>query len=150
MIVGGILSVLVGLGMLAAMVAGMIKKRKAASWPTTEASILKSEVTLKEFGGDGGGRCRYVAMVEYAYEVDGEAYECSNISGFNETDGFSDESAAQRIADRYPEGGTATAWYNPESPGEALLSIALSVSDFLWLLLPVVMIVMGIFMVISG
>ena len=145
--VGGIVCIVIGLGIMAAMVAGIIKKRKAANWPRTPATILKSEVILKEFGGGGQSRHKYSPVVEYSYEVDGEVYESRNISGFNESDGYSDETTAQRIADRYPEGETRKVWYNPNAPEEALLDARVSAADFLWFLMPIGFIAIGFAMI---
>jgi len=86
--------------------------RAVNSAEPTEATVISSEV---ESASDG-----YHVAVTYEYTVDGRTYESSNVyPGVGQT--TKSQFEAEDVVEQYPEGETASAYYNPENPSEAFL-----------------------------
>lgn len=90
------------------------KIREAQAWPSTEGTVLISEV--RDEGGENGWR----AHVRYRYEVAGQVYENSRIAVAVEY-GREGLQAHQELAARFPAGANVTVYYNPQNPADAAL-----------------------------
>lgn len=90
-----------------------LKTRIAAvkSWPTARATITRSEVRPIGKGAFGPG-------VVYSYTVGGRAYEGFRLH-FGARTG--NRAFAQEIVDAHPVGMETAAYYDPDSPGFAIL-----------------------------
>ena len=111
--VGGIAFVLIGYN-------SMQKAKAAKAWPTVEGRITASEVdSYWKRDRDSGSQRMHQAKIAYEYTVDGENYESTKISFMNTSSSM--RSQAQAVVKKYPAGGTATIYYNPLNPQEAVL-----------------------------
>jgi hypothetical protein len=88
------------------------------SWPTVEASVVRSTVT--RFRGDSmsGGNRFYQPSIAYQYEIDGVTYVGTRLDWgrFGTT-----REEAQRVADGYPFGQLVTAYYDPSRPHRSVI-----------------------------
>lgn len=81
------------------------------SWPTTEGTIIVSEVTRSS---------RYVPHIVYAYTVDDMDYSSEKI-GLTNYAQYKRESDAKVEADKFPVNTKVTVYFNPTNAGEAIL-----------------------------
>ena len=96
------------------------KGTKAALWPTTQGTVLTSEVGTMPFGSSQV----LVPLITYAYEVAGQKLQSGGVrvGGLPMFNNFSKKKAAAIVA-LYPVGSTPTVHYNPESPADATLEL---------------------------
>ena len=86
----------------------------AATWPTTTCTITDS--SIRDGYGKYGNRFR--AHVSYNFLVDGKSYSNNVIyAGYPPTS----EGNALKQSREFPIGETATIWYNPSDPNDAVL-----------------------------
>jgi len=93
----------------------------SASWPSVKGEVTSSEVRKSTSSRTGRRRQRstkYRAVVKYEYSVDGTIHTGNRIS-FDASS--SSRSTAGRMTARYPKGAEVDVFYDPESPGEAVL-----------------------------
>jgi len=120
MFFGGIFGLLfasVGIGMIA-----KDGRHRAAAehYLPTPAKVLYSGVeSHRSSSGKGGSKTVYRAVVGYAYEVDGVAYENDRLSFFKTSS--SNYGKHRREADRYKQGDTITVWRSPTNPRETVI-----------------------------
>jgi len=109
------------------------KGYESQNWPTTEGKIIKSRIAgaKRTFGRR--------AFIKYEYFVDGKHYESTQISY---TLIIGDYRGAIEIVREFPEGETATVYYNPDNPMDAVLETEIS-RRIAWLfilsLLPIIL-----------
>ncbi len=97
-----------------------VKSQASKSWPTTQGSVVSSEVTAhRSRSKKGHHRTTYGANVRYEYTVNGVQYSSDKIS-FGEYRTHS-RGPAQATVDRYPPGAEVVVYYNPDQPEEAVL-----------------------------
>ena len=104
----------VGANMLVNCAAAYRTGYSAASWPTTTCTITDSSIR------DGYGKYRnsFRAHVSYKYQIDGEPYSNDVIyAGYPPTS----RRNAVTLSREFPIGETATIWYNPSDPNDAVL-----------------------------
>jgi hypothetical protein len=96
--------------------------KETESWTATSGRVLSSTVDLDTRTERRNGRTQtkktYTPIVTYEYTVDGVRYEGDNIRA-DDHGGGSDR--AYDIVGRYPQGAETTAYYNPDSPEDAVL-----------------------------
>lgn len=129
---------LIGSGVVAVLFPLVTWSRVRASrrWPSVQGRILQS--TLDRHSRSGSGYS-YTPRIRYAYVVDRQEYESSQINFWGVVGGS--EWIARRTTARYPEGARVPVYYNPEGPSEAVLDRAFSP---LVLILPPVGIFLGV------
>lgn len=93
--------------------------RLSISWPTAPATIVYSEIKSSDSRSDGKTTRMYSADIRYQYTVNGKRYASSRIS-------FGDHSSSsstgmEKLVNKYLKGSQATAYYDPDKPGNALL-----------------------------
>ncbi len=93
--------------------------RLSTSWPTAPATIVYSEIKSSDSRSDGKITQMYSADIRYQYTVNGKRYVSARIS-------FGDHSSSsstgmKKLVNKYPKGSQATAYYDPDKPGNALL-----------------------------
>lgn len=67
----------------------------------------------------GGGQMRYIPVISYRYEVDGQEY--SNDRFTENTVGRGIQSSVQKIVNRYPPNSTIEIFYNVDDPADAYI-----------------------------
>lgn len=115
-----IVAVLLGVGAFFLMRWGRDSARAiaGASWPTTLATVIYTEIASESRAGKSGdGSVRYIPVVAYEYDVDGTSYQAARLR-------FGDSSqpsidAAQSTVDKFPVGAGIEIRYDPKAPGEA-------------------------------
>jgi hypothetical protein len=90
------------------------KVARAAAWPSTMGTVTQSRIQMRS--SSEGGSTAY-PLVEYAYQVMGQAYQNTKVMPGPDIGG----SGARKVVDRYPAGAQVMVYYNPQKPSEALL-----------------------------
>ncbi|BDX38198.1 hypothetical protein CYCD_15530 [Tenuifilaceae bacterium CYCD] len=88
-----------------------IDAHSTKSWPTTEGTIIVSEVTRSS---------RYVPHIVYTYTIDTLDYTSEKI-GLTNYAQYKRESDAKVESDKYPVNSKVTVYYNPNNAEEAIL-----------------------------
>jgi hypothetical protein len=123
MICGGAFALALGALGLVLIVLYLRNKNKAKAsmgWPSTQGRILSTNIRVDEVD-DESNRVRYVPEVHFEYTVNGVTHEGKRIIYGSEPD-FGSRDKAQEFLQKYPQGALVTVFYNPENPGEAVLS----------------------------
>jgi hypothetical protein len=113
---------LVGLACLRWTWLGVRRAEASTHWPAVDARIVSSNIEVRSEGSSGvdyGGRITYYyPQVLYEYDVQGLTYQSTKILFVNVNYTHSD---AQATIARYPAGGKALAYVDPENPRLAVL-----------------------------
>jgi hypothetical protein len=86
-----------------------------ATWVPTPATVVASGVGTVQRGNGGP---TYQPTVSYRYTVGGTPYISNRVSVITES---ASSKWAQSVVDRYPQGASVTAWYDPKHPGNAII-----------------------------
>ena len=133
-----------GFAALAALVIYGIQRQASSQrkWPTASARVESSGVPAFESRDSDSGRLRtqYRAEVIYGYEVAGVRYTSDKLGSSQMSSNI--ETAARRIADRYPTGSTIEIHYNPSNPAEAIVKPGSRALLLLWLI-PLAMVILA-------
>lgn len=97
----------------------LFSSQSASNWPTSEATILKSELGIETSKtGDNTGVMKCFPKISYSYVV-GEK-ELSSTKIF-EKERPMDRLQAQEVVDSFNTGDKVDAFYNPKKPEEVYL-----------------------------
>lgn len=132
----------VGAAIGAFLVWQLVKGVKARKWPTVRGTVDESRVSMHTSYDEGRRSTTYGADILYHYEVDGSPYSGTRLS-------FSDYRSsnrrrAEQIVGRYSPGSVVQVYYSPDDPSESLLEPGVKPMFFLFLLLPLIFIVLGV------
>ena len=109
----------------------MRRKMAAVSqWPST-MGIINSSYLDRRYSSDSGSTD--YPVVEYSYQVSGQAYQGRKIAPGPEVGG----TGAGKVVARYPAGAQVMVFYNPQSPSDAVLETKAPAQWVLWLILAV-------------
>lgn len=121
--VGGVIF-FVFIGGILATIFGIRNRRKATasqSWPAAGGTITKAWIQEStDTDEDGYTSTSYTPKWEYQYQVGQETYTGSRIS-FGGVTGYGRQKKAQEELNRFPVNSQVRAYYDPASPGEAVL-----------------------------
>ena len=107
----------------------MRRKMAAVSqWPSTMGTVNSSY--LERRASSEGGSTNY-PVVQYAYQVSGQAYQSAKLAPGPEVGG----TGAGKIVERYPAGAQVMVFYNPQNPADAVLERKGPAQWLMWLLL---------------
>ena len=107
----------------------MRRKMAAVSqWPSTMGTVKMS--TIEQRSSSEGGYTDY-PVVQYSYQVGGQAYQSYKLAPGPEVGG----TGARKVVDRYPAGAQVMVFYNPENPSDAVLERKAPAQWLMWLLL---------------
>ena len=107
----------------------MRRKMAAVSqWPSTMGTVKMS--AIEQRSSSEGGYTDY-PVVQYSYQVGGQAYQSYKLAPGPEVGG----SGARKVVERYPAGAQVMVFYNPENPSEAVLERKAPAQWLMWLLL---------------
>jgi len=128
--VGIILIVLVILNVIFLAVIYFMRKKMAEvnQWPSVMGSVVMSTIERRSSGE--GGYTDY-PVVQYSYQVNGQAYQSSKLTPGPEVGG----SGARNVVAKYPAGAQVMVFYNPQKPSEAVLERKAAALWVMWLLL---------------
>jgi hypothetical protein len=103
------------------------------SWPATPGKVTESgTATATQRTSRGRTMVSHSSVVHYTYQVAGQDYTGTAVE-FGDQQRF--QSAAEAVGARYPAGKAVTVYYDPASPGRAVLERALTFSTYVWLVL---------------
>jgi len=116
-----------GLAILLLIASSLREAAAMKRWPIARGRVVSSKVEefradagSGHFGGSRGRMTLYRPVVEYEYQVDGQAFRGNRIAqspGMHK--GVPD--FAQKVVDRYASGGAVDVRFNPKRPGECVL-----------------------------
>ena len=107
-----------------------MRKRMVAvsQWPSTMGAVNASY--LERRSSSEGGYTNY-PVVQYSYQVSGQAYQGAKIAPGPEVGG----TGAGKVVARYPAGAQVMVFYNPQNPSDAVLETKAHAQWILWLIL---------------
>jgi uncharacterized protein DUF3592 len=109
------ITALSGFGLLVKAARDKIKSSRALTWPTAEGKVLDSRLlAVRDNRGD-----TWKAHVLYEYSVNGVSYRSDVLQ--LEAGSSSFTGGAEKTIARYPVGSVVPVYFNPESPGDAML-----------------------------
>ena len=97
---------------------------KSRTWPQALGTINASyaERQLRRESETHNSRIKYVARIRYAYTVNGRKYNNDEV-GFGKSEYTSRrKSKIEKYLEQFPVGKSVRVFYNPENPGQAVLS----------------------------
>ncbi len=110
-LIGSVLSALLSVFAIGSFVDVLREGAESAHWPSTQGTVLRSDLLSNEDG--------YWPVVTYQYEVDVVLYQGTGIRVFGAPSGSYEE--AQRIMNQYPVGARVSVYYDPARPRRAVL-----------------------------
>jgi hypothetical protein len=99
-----------------------------SQWPSTMGTVNASY--LERRSSSEGGYTNY-PVVQYAYQVSGQAYQGMKVAPGPEVGG----TGAGTVVARYPAGAQVMVFYNPQNPSDAVLETKAPAQWILWLIL---------------
>jgi hypothetical protein len=110
----------------------MRRKMAAVSqWPSTMGTVNSSYLESRH-SSDDSGTTNY-PVVQYSYQVSGQAYQGMKIAPGPEVGG----TGAGRVVARYPAGAQVMVFYNPQNPSDAVLERKAPAQWIMWLILAI-------------
>ena len=107
----------------------MRKKMAAVSqWPSTMGTVMAS--TIEWRSSSEGGSTAY-PVVQYSYQVNGQAYQSYKLAPGPEVGG----TGAKKVVARYPAGAQVMVFYDPQNPSDAVLERKAPAQWLMWLIL---------------
>lgn len=91
-------------------------QQASLGWRSTSGRVVKSRVEVS-----GGEHTSVSPYVLYEYEVNGRAYQGTQIRAGDKFMRSGSSRDAYETIDRYPEGRQVTVYYDPANPAEAAL-----------------------------
>jgi hypothetical protein len=107
-------------------------RRKMATvnqWPSTMGTVNTSYLERRHSSSDSGST--NYPVVQYSYQVGGQAYQGMKIAPGPEVGG----TGAGKVVARYPAGAQVMVFYNPQNPSDAVLERKAPAQWIIWLLL---------------
>lgn len=111
------------LGWFTYSVIGFTKAIQTQSWPTTQGTVVSSEV--KKVASKGTHQ--YQPVVYYYYEIGAETYSSTKYSS---TGARGSSQWANQVISGYPDEATITVHYNPTNPKQSVLITGLQYDNY--------------------
>ena len=106
------------------------------------ATVLSTEVERHEsHDSDGHDSTTYKPVVRFRYEVDGRSYTGSEVFPLSQSAGYG---WAQSVVQRFHDGQTVDAWYNPNAAASAFLLREYLFLPYIFILFPTLFVAIGI------
>ncbi len=99
-----------------------------SQWPSTMGTVLMS--TIEQRSSGEGGYTDY-PVVQYSYQINGQAYQSYKLAPGPELGG----SGARKVIAKYPAGAQVMVFYDPQKPSDAVLERKAPAQWFMWLML---------------
>ena len=97
------------------------KAKASETWPQAEGRVVSTNIRVDEMDDEESSRIRYVPEVHFEYEIEGMTFEGKRIA-FGSDPSFGMRKKAVEYLEQYPQDRVVTVFYNPENPGEGVLS----------------------------
>lgn len=105
------------------------KMAVVSQWPSTMGMVNASYLERRHSSSESGST--NYPVVQYSYQVSGQAYQGIKIAPGPEVGG----TGAGKVVARYPAGAQVMVFYNPQNPAEAVLERKAPAQWILWLIL---------------
>jgi hypothetical protein len=115
--------------------------RASRNWTETTVTVEKSEVVVDQ----SGRRISYNPSVTYTFEDNGKTYTSNRIAFQNAAAGI--RLSAEDVCAKYSVGSKHKGYFDPENADEAVLESGSSLWGYVLLILPLLLLLAGIFMV---
>jgi len=146
-LLGGIITILVGLVFVVVSIVMRRKAQAAQTWPVAPGQILFCTVeSHTSTDSDGDSSTTYEPKVEYSYAVMGTPMKGHRISYGAMGSNYK---SARKIADQYPAGSAVSVHYNPEKTSEAVLETSARGGTMFMVVGILIMVVGSILLVVS-
>jgi len=99
-----------------------------SQWPSTLGVVQMS--TIEQRSSSEGGYTDY-PVVQYSYQVGGQAYQSMKLAPGPEVGG----TGARKVVAKYPAGAQVMVFYDPQNPSDAVLERKAPAQWLMWLLL---------------
>lgn len=99
-----------------------------SQWPSTMGTVVMSMIEWRS--DSDSGRIAY-PVVQYSYQVNGQAYQSTKLAPGPEMGG----SGANKVVAKYPAGAQVMVFYDPQKPSDAVLERKAPAMWLMWLLL---------------
>jgi hypothetical protein len=117
---GGLLALLLGLAVTGYGAYDYQQQQQALEDAVTvDATVVETGVETRS--GSSSPGAEYEPTVTFEYRYDGENYTSHSVFPSATTPNYDTRSAAVSVLDGYEAGDTATAYVDPDTPGEAFL-----------------------------
>jgi hypothetical protein len=100
-----------------------------SQWPSTMGTVNASYLERRHSSSDGGST--NYPVVQYSYQVGGQAYQSTKLAPGPEVGG----TGAGKVVERYPAGAQVMVFYNPQNPSDAVLETKAPAQWLMWLIL---------------
>lgn len=104
------------------------KMAVVSQWPSTMGTVNASY--LESRSSSEGGSSNY-PVVQYSYQVGGQAYQGTKLAPGPEVGG----TGAGKVVERYPPGAQVMVFYNPTNPSDTVLERKAPAQWLMWFLL---------------
>ncbi len=104
-----------------------IRDARSTGWPTAQGEVLRSSVeqATRTFSDrdwlQPWQTSVYTCLVDYRYEVDGRAFESDQVMASGRAIDHTNNYAARRWIEAFPEGASIKVFYNPGNPSHRAL-----------------------------
>jgi len=106
------------------------KMATVSQWPFTMGTVMMSTIEQRSSGESG---YTDYPVVQYSYQVNGQAYQSMKLAPGPEVGG----SGAHKVAARYPSGAQVMVFYDPANPSDAVLEKKAPAQWVMWLILAI-------------
>lgn len=121
---GGILGI-IGIVLIILYFRNKSKSKASQAWPSVTGQIVERKVTVNtSYDEDGISSTSYLPQITYTYTVNGLDYEAHRFA-FGSTPSFNSNKKAEEFLLPYSQGAAVRVFYNPEKPGESVLTQAM-------------------------
>lgn len=94
-----------------------LRAKATREWPEVSCLVIVSRVKERS---EKIASNKYSWRIEYIYDFEGKSYQ-SNLHTLRASKWMSDRAKVDKLIEKYPEGGRAVCFVNPEEPGQAIL-----------------------------
>ncbi len=143
---GAAIFLLAGLWLTWSAFRDLVLQRASRHWPSIQGDVVSATIRdMPTTTSRGETQTSYLPKIEYAYSVRGRRYTASRIA-FGGQRMLPSREEADVVTNKYPEGGHVQVYYDPASPGTAVLEPAHVRNTFPWLFAGVLFFGGGIFL----
>jgi hypothetical protein len=131
LIIGIIGFVLLLLNVIFLAIIFFMRRRMAtvSQWPSTMGTVISSYLERRRSSSESGST--NYPVVQYSYQVGGQAYQSTKIAPGPEVGG----TGAGKVVARYPAGAQVMVFYNLQNPSDAVLETKAPAQWIMWLIL---------------
>ena len=116
----GVILLSIGLPFIYIGFQGFVYESKMVQWQKTTGTVLNARVFDASIQTKEGVQARFIPEVTFQYMVDGHPWTSNRLS--NMYDHYFLPATVEKIIQQYPAGKAVEVLYDPQNPGEAILT----------------------------